>query len=97
VTRNRDLYGDDTDYEKEYGTASATLCSALTLIKAIAASQPAKRGGGPAPHVQCEQWLDEHGYETEAKRKVREQGQRDHRAAELDREIERLRAERETL
>jgi hypothetical protein len=68
------------------------LVSAVNLISQIAEA-PGKRSGGPAPHVLCDQWLEAHGYvcpTSRARARVL-------RAAELDAEIERLRAERAKL
>lgn len=91
MTRNRDLYGDDTDYEREYEQASTKLCSAVALIKAIRDEQKVE------PSAACDAWLGANGYETHAQRCAREKRHRDQRASELDAEIARLRREREAL
>lgn len=69
------------------------LGSAVKLIAAIANGANPKRGGGPAPHVLCDRWLESNGYECEASRRR----QRERRADDLDAEIARLRAERAKL
>lgn len=91
VTRNRDIYGDDTDYELEYERASAKLYSAVALIKAIRDEQKVE------PSAACDAWLGANGYETHAQRYARERKQREQRAIQLDAEIERLIKEREAL
>lgn len=80
----------DSDYE----CVAKKLTSAVGLIFDIAkwGAQP-KLNSGPAPHVLCDRWLEANGYDCEASRKRR----REQRAAELDAEIERLRAERAKL
>jgi hypothetical protein len=91
VTRNRDIYGDDTDYEREYKSATTKLCSAVALIEAIRDDQK------EYPGAACDAWLGANGYETEQARRARLQKERDDRAVQLDREIERLRQQRATL
>lgn len=85
------------DEREECGPACARnsnqLGTAVELIKAIANGFNSKRGGGPAPHVQCDSWLEQHGYDCEATRRK----QRERRATELDEEIARLQKEREAL
>lgn len=67
------------------------LVSAVTLINQIAEGYEL-RGSAP-PHVLCDQWLEGHGYMSQAARRRH----RERRAAELDAEIEHLRAERAKL
>lgn len=69
--------------------------SAVELIKAIAARglHDPGRSHDPAPHVLCDRWLEEKGFDCEASRRR----EREKRAIELDAQIERLRQERAAL
>ena len=80
-----------THYAFEYNTIAAKYGSALALIKAIRDGQKVE------PSAACDAWLGANGYETEAQRRTRLQKERDERAAKLDAEIARLRAERDKL
>lgn len=91
MTRNRDIYGDDTDYERKYEAASGKLCSAVALINAIAGDEKAD------PSCACDVWLEKNGYESATMRRVRERKQREQRAEQLGAEIAKLQQERTRL
>ena len=67
--------------------AEEKLRSAVALITAVAQNEFVD------PGCECDTWLEANGYECEASRRR----QRERRADELDKEIERLRAERAAL
>lgn len=75
------------DYEHAYRSTSTKLNSALVLIRDIAKNLKA------CPVSSCDHWLEVNGYDCEATRRA----QRERRAVQLDTEIARLRAERESL
>jgi len=78
----------ERDYtDADYTRLQARLSSAVELISDVA-SGPTR--GGPA---RCDKWLEVNGYACEKTRRA----YREQRADELDREIARLRAERDKL
>ncbi len=77
--------------------ACNNLGRAIELIKALANGHGEDGANGSyatgTPAQICDAWLDRNGYESKAS----ERKQRERRAAELDAQIEKLRAERSKL
>jgi hypothetical protein len=78
----------EAEVDLSYAPAMSRLDSAVRLIQRFEVALAAQAAG-----AQCGEWLQANGYECELTRKLA----RERRAAELDVEIERLRAERAKL
>jgi hypothetical protein len=87
-----DRFYADHDAERLH-VAERKLTSAVHLISAIASGDGDGCAGDLHLRAQCDAWLESNGYDCEATRKRN----RERRADELDKEIARLRAEREKL
>lgn len=87
-------HGREYEVDNSWQTTPAQdqLVSAVALIKAIAEG-PTVLHGNQSTCARCDIWLYQNGFECAATRRR----DRERRAEELDREIERLRAERQKL
>lgn len=90
----------DRDHIRDLAAAANEYRSAVELIKAIAnglGTDGSRAHGGnyatTTPQQACDNWLERNGFECEASKRR----QRELRAEQLDKEIERLRAERSRL
>ncbi len=88
----------ERDHVQDLEVIANKFGGAVELIRAIANGlcTPGSRSSGGAsttPAHACDSWLEKNGFECEASRRR----QREQRAEQLDRELERLRAEREAL